>query len=85
MGPRGAELLMQDIEGFWEKDEAEGGAKVVAGPTAWFALGQHLEVKVNAGAVIPATTNVPRHPAPGVEPAGSGYGFLGRLAVAWVL
>lgn len=81
----GAEVLAQDIEGFWEKDEAEGGAKIVLGPTAWFAPGRHFEVKVNAGAVIPASTNAPRNAAPGVSPPVSGYGFLGRLALAWVM
>ncbi len=81
----GIEIVGQDLEGFWEHDEAEGGAKVVMGPTAWFAIGRHLEVKANAGAVLPATANVPRRVAPGIDAPGQGYGFLGRLALAWVL
>jgi hypothetical protein len=29
----GFEALGEDLEGFWEKEEAEGGAKVLVGPS----------------------------------------------------
>lgn len=32
----GVEALGQDLEGFWEKDEAEGGAKLMLGPSMNF-------------------------------------------------
>lgn len=32
----GIEALGQDLEGFWEKDEAEGGAKLMLGPSVNF-------------------------------------------------
>ena len=79
----GAEVMGEDLEGFWEEDEAEGGAKLVAGPTAFIPITQHLRLKGNVSAVIPATQNVPTRVEDGVvipnEP-----GVLARVALGGV-
>lgn len=76
----GAELVIEDLEGFWEKEENEGGARFVTGPTVWFALGDHWELKLNGAAVVQLTNSIPI----GATTARPQTGFLGRLAVAYV-
>jgi hypothetical protein len=78
----GLEAEGQDLEGFWEPGEAEGGAKLVLGPTAWFKLWDRLYAKLNLGAILPATANAPA----GLAVADSSlhdYGVLGRAVVGW--
>jgi hypothetical protein len=73
----GAEVLGEDLEGFWEEDEAEGGARLIAGPTVDVTIHDRLHVKANAGFIYAMTTsevNAPADPQPG---------FLGRMAVGW--
>ena len=55
----GGEIVGQDLEGFWEDEEAEGGAKLLAGPTARLELPNNFHLKANAAAVIPASNNFP--------------------------
>lgn len=75
----GLEVVGEDLEGFWESEEAEGGAKIVLGPTLAFALGERVDLRLNAAAVLAATRNTPtRGTAPAVD-----SGFLGRLAVGY--
>ena len=75
----GLEMLAEDLEGFWEAEEAEGGAKGVVGPTFWVAPGGGWRLKLNAAGVIPASRNTP---GPGVPDASPG--FLGRLNLGYV-
>jgi len=79
----GLEAEGQDLEGFWEPEEAEGGAKLILGPTAWFRVWDRLYTKLNVGAVVPATTNAPTRIAPGVDPAAFDYGVLARAVMGW--
>ncbi|MCB1155006.1 hypothetical protein KDL45_15225, partial [bacterium] len=53
----GAEAEMEDMEGFWEDDEAEGGAKLLLGPTATFAFLDNAHARVNVAGIIPLTSN----------------------------
>lgn len=52
----GFEAVGQDLEGFWEKDEAEGGAKLMIGPSVNLAPGNsNLSFSVSGGPVFYAT------------------------------
>ena len=44
----GVELIGEDLEGFWEEDEAEGGARVLIGPSIRVAVAheQLIDVEV---------------------------------------
>jgi len=75
---QGLEIGGEDLEGFWEEEEAEGGAKLLFGPTAYFVFGAGIELRVNLAAVYAP-------PAAGA-PAGVAteeWGFLGRASVAY--
>ena len=61
----GAEALGEDLEAAWEEDEAEGGARLLVGPTAWMSLSPSVDLKL--GGALTATAG--------------GTGVLGRAAV----
>ncbi len=79
----GLELEGQDLEGFWEPQEAEGGAKLVLGPTAWFRVWDGLYAKLNVGAIVPATTNAPTNVVAGADTSTYDYGVLARAVAGW--
>lgn len=79
----GAELIAEDLEGYWEEEEAEGGAKLIVGPTLWVSLNQGLELKANASAVISLTSNPPTRVAPNVPPPNSA-GFQCGLVMVYL-
>jgi hypothetical protein len=52
----GVELVGEDLEGFWEADEAEGGARVLAGPSLPIApAGRRWQLSVAGGPMMHAT------------------------------
>ena len=52
----GFEALGEDLEGFWEEDEAEGGAKVLIGPSVNFTPNaSRLTFSICGGPVVYAT------------------------------
>src|SRR5262249_26841872 len=54
----GVEAIGEDLEGFWEPDEAEGGAKLLVGPSMRIApQGKQWEVSAAGGPLIRATDN----------------------------
>jgi hypothetical protein len=54
----GLEVIGEDLEGFWEAEEAEGGARILIGPSLRLAPpSQHWQVSVTGGPIIHATTN----------------------------
>jgi hypothetical protein len=54
----GIEAVGQDLEGFWEADEAEGGARLLVGPTLALApSGAGWRFIVGGGLVVRATTS----------------------------
>ncbi len=71
----GLEAEGQDLEGFWEPDEAEGGARFLAGPTAWLHLMGGLYAKANLAAVLQATTSSATRE--------TSSGLLTRIVVGW--
>jgi hypothetical protein len=77
----GGELLTRDLEGLWDPQEAEGGARIAFGPSGWLALSDHVEAKANVGAVLPLTRNAYIRDGELVEPPGSG--LLLRMAVLY--
>lgn len=55
----GVEAVGQDLEGLWETDEAEGGAKVLIGPSLnYVPVGSRLSFSLNAGPILYVTHSV---------------------------
>jgi hypothetical protein len=65
----GGEVLIEDLEGLWEPDEAEGGVRLLLGPALWVRLSARLDLKLHAGVTV----------------AQGQAGFLGRLALGLAL
>ncbi|TNF24438.1 MAG: hypothetical protein EP329_24925 [Deltaproteobacteria bacterium] len=75
---QGIEVGGEDLEGFWEEEEAEGGAKLLLGPTAYFTLGGGVELRMNVAAVYaPPTAGAP------AGAATETWGLLGRASLAY--
>lgn len=75
---QGVEVGGEDLEGFWEEEEAEGGAKLLFGPTTYFTLGGAVELRLNLAAVYaPPSAGAP------ARASGDTWGFLGRASVAY--
>jgi len=56
----GIEAVGQDLEGFWETDEAEGGARLLVGPSLNFApVSSRFSFTVCGGPIIYATRSTP--------------------------
>ena len=77
----GAEAVLEDTEGFWEEEEAEGGAKLVTGPTASFAATDQFHIRLNTAAVVPVTTNNQTRVVGGSNQNDTG--FMGRMTLAY--
>ena len=80
----GVETLGQDLEGFWDPSEAEGGAKLLVGPSvqarsadgAWTA-------SVTAGPVLRTVSTISRADVPAVDPSrGRHFGVF--VSATWV-
>jgi len=77
----GLEAVGQDLEGFWEADEAEGGAKLYAGPAVhWSSSTGRFWVSASGGPIVYAARNGRMSPAPRPLDA-SANGFTIRLSV----
>jgi hypothetical protein len=77
----GVEAVGEDLEGFWEAEEAEGGAKLYAGPAVhWTAPEARFWLSASGGPIFYATRSDRSSPAP--RPlAAAGSGFTVRLSV----
>jgi hypothetical protein len=52
----GLEMIGEDLEGFWEQDEAEGGARLLIGPSIRLApRSQHWQLSAAGGPLVHAT------------------------------
>jgi len=72
----GVEAVGQDLEGFWEEDEAEGGAKLLIGPSVNFVPTQsRLSFSLSGGPVFYAThsTVAPSEAIRDLPLTGNGY------------
>jgi len=83
----GVEAVGSDLEGLVESDEAEGGATILVGPTAAFAVAERWRLVFGGGPVLRVTRSDPR-----IEPfaAGSplvpsrtGYVIRTSVRLAW--
>ena len=79
----GIEAVVEDLEGFWEAEEAEGGAKLYAGPALhWTAPAGRLWLSASGGPIVYATRSARASPAP--RPLGAtGNGFTVRASVGY--
>ena len=75
---QGVEFGAEDIEGLWDPEESEGGARFLLGPTALFHAWKGLVVRLNASLVYAYVANrfVARTPPFGISAKMSvGYSF----------
>ena len=76
----GVEAVGEDLEGFWEAEEAEGGAKLYAAPALhWTAPAGRLWLSAGGGPTVYATRSARSSPAPWPL-AAAGNGFTMRLS-----
>jgi hypothetical protein len=83
----GLELIGEDLEGFWEADEAEGGARVLIGPSIRLAPpSARWQVSVAGGPVLHATRSSRLSEAARTLPdAGGRDGFAIRCGLSYGL
>jgi len=76
----GWETGFEDIEGFFESEESEGGAKTIFGPTFAIIATKHIFLKLNTAGIYAFTSNQ-RFEGNRTKP--DALGFLGRLILGW--
>ena len=78
----GLEAVGQDLEGFWDREEAEGGARIYAGPSASMRVGA-WQLGATAGPVVRASrsdrTSAAERPLPAT---GTTFGLGVRAVVS---
>jgi len=81
----GVEAVAEDLEGFFEAEEAEGGAKLMVGPTVgWTPEGARWQLLVGGGPVLRVTSSAVVTPGAPRELTGrSGYLLRTALAYRW--
>lgn len=61
----GVEFIGEDLEGFWDKEEAEGGARLLAGPSLRIAPPHgHWQLSAAGGPIVHATQSTLNSDAP---------------------
>ncbi|NOZ86549.1 MAG: hypothetical protein GXP49_09805 [Deltaproteobacteria bacterium] len=73
---QGIEVRVEDLEGIWETDEAEGGAKLLLGPWSSFEVAGGLFLTAGAGLLVNLS-----HGQPGFS--GKKFGIMARAGVAY--
>jgi hypothetical protein len=82
----GIEAVGQDLEGFWDDEEAEGGARLFVGPTASLAIeGTPWHITLGGGAILRGTTSNRVSSALRELPAAADNGFLIRTMIGFGL
>jgi hypothetical protein len=78
----GVEAIGEDLEGFWDAEEAEGGARLLIGPSLYLQPpGKHWRLGVSGGPVIRATQSDLQSGAPRNVPQG---GFAIRTSLGYL-
>jgi hypothetical protein len=78
----GVEAIGEDLEGFWDAEEAEGGARLLVGPSLYVQPpGRHWRLGVTGGPVIRATHSDLQSGAPRDLPSG---GFAIRTSLGYL-
>ena len=75
----GIEAVGSDLEGFWESDEAEGGATLFVGPTLAFSPAASWRLIVGGGPVLRTTTST----ASASAQQRSGYVLRTSMRLGW--
>jgi len=81
----GVEAVGSDLEGFFDREEAEGGATLLVGPSVAIGLAERWRLVVGGGPVLRVTNNAAPTPM-GVSPLApqrSGYVLRTSLRVGW--
>lgn len=76
----GVELAGEDLEGLFDDEEAEGGAKLLAGPSLRLELPSDLYLQANLSAVYAVASDNPAAP-----PVGEIWGLSSRAVLGWQL
>jgi hypothetical protein len=80
----GIEAVGQDLEGFWETDEAEGGARLLVGPSLNFApVSSRFSFTLCAGPIIYATRSTPAYDEFAVRELPASNGFTMKFNVGF--
>lgn len=80
----GVEAVGSDLEGFWDSEEAEGGATLLVGPTLAASLTERWRLVVGGGAVLRATTDRALATSPSLtSPHRAGYVLRTSLRRVW--
>ncbi len=70
----GIDAIGEDLEGFFEPEEAEGGAKLMVGPTVQLQFSRGMRFRLGAGPIFYLTKSTPISQAPRYLPPGkNGY------------
>lgn len=80
----GVEAVGQDLEGFWEEDEAEGGAKLMIGPSINISPAQsNFSLSLSGGPVFYATRSqaIPSEAIREIGTIASGNGYTIRALI----
>jgi len=78
----GVETVGEDLEAFWEQNEAEGGARVLVGPSLhWVRPDHRLLATLAGGPVFRFRESTQTSPAP--RSLGNGYAVRASLAVVF--
>lgn len=82
----GIEAVGQDLEGFWDEEEAEGGATLFAGPSVGYTSpGAPVHITLGGGPILRATQSGKFSGALRDIPVESGSGFVIRTSVSVAL
>jgi hypothetical protein len=80
----GIEAVGQDLEGFWEKDEAEGGARLLVGPSLNYApIASRFSFTLCGGPIIYATRSTPAFNEFAVRELPASNGFTMKFNVGF--
>ena len=81
----GVEMIGEDLEGFWEIEEAEGGARVLIGPSLRIAPStKRWYVSAAGGPIVHATRSGRSSTAPrGLPSSSSSTGYAARLSLGY--
>jgi hypothetical protein len=83
----GVEMIGEDLEGFWDPNEAEGGARLLAGPSIRFAPGSaKWQIGAAGGPMVHATRSAGTSDATRSLPNGAakdGYAIRASLSYAF--
>jgi hypothetical protein len=80
----GVEAVGQDLEGFWNPEETEGGAVIYAGPTAGILFpGSNLNMVLGGGLILRATHSPLNSGAYRDLSSGQGNGFIVRTMLCY--